>query len=97
MTNADLAALETQIAALKDALANAKAAIEQRRPEADALSSQMAERSAANEQPQAEFDKLQAGINVYWQQVVRNHLQLTQCCGVKIPRKASRQGSTSGP
>jgi len=34
----------------------------------------MAEQSAANNQLQAELDKLRAGINAYWQQVVRNHL-----------------------
>ena len=58
-------ALETHIAALKEALANAKAAIEQRRQEADVLSRQMAEQSAANDQLQAELDKLRAGINAY--------------------------------
>jgi uncharacterized coiled-coil DUF342 family protein len=67
-------ALETHIGALKEALANAKAAIEQRRQEADVLSRQMAEQSVANDQLQAELDKLRAGINAYWQQVVRNHL-----------------------
>ena len=67
-------ALETHIAALKEALANAKATIEQWRQEADVLSRQMAEQSAANNQLQAELDKLRAGINAYWQQVVRNHL-----------------------
>ena len=54
-------ALETHIAALKEALANAKATIEQRRQEADLLSKQMAEQSAANNQLQAELDKLRAG------------------------------------
>ena len=67
-------ALETHIAALKEALANAKATIEQWRQEADVLSRQMAEQSAVNNQLQAELDKLRAGINAYWQQVVRNHL-----------------------
>jgi peptidoglycan hydrolase CwlO-like protein len=67
-------ALESQIAALKEVVANAKAAIEQRRQEAGVLSSQMAEQLAANDQLQAELDKLQAGINAYWQKVVRNHL-----------------------
>jgi uncharacterized protein involved in exopolysaccharide biosynthesis len=65
-------ALETQIAALKEVVANAKAAIEQRRQEAD-LTSQMADQLAANDQLQAELDKLRAAINAYWQQVVRNH------------------------
>src|SRR5262245_2092321 len=67
-------ALETQIAALKEAVANAKAAIEQRCQEADALSRQMAEQLAPNDKLQAELDKLRAEINAYWQQVVRNHL-----------------------
>ena len=67
-------ALETQIAALKEVVANAKAAIEQRRQEADVLSRQMAEQSAVNDKLQAELDNLRAGINAYWQQVVRNHL-----------------------
>jgi hypothetical protein len=64
-------ALETQIAALKDAVANVKATIEQRRQEADVLS---AEQLAPIDKFQAELDKLQAGINAYWQQMVRNHL-----------------------
>ena len=67
-------ALEAQIAALKEAVANAKAATEQRRQEADVLSRQMAEQSAANGKLEAEVDKLRALINSYWQQVVRNHL-----------------------
>jgi uncharacterized coiled-coil DUF342 family protein len=67
-------ALETQINALKGALAKAKASIEQRRQEADVLSTQVVEQSAANDKLQAELDKLRAGINAYWQQVVRNHL-----------------------
>jgi len=67
-------ALETQIAALKEVIANAKAAIEQRRQDADVLPSEMAEQLAVNDQLQAELDKLQAEINAYWQQVVRNHL-----------------------
>ena len=66
-------ALESQIAALKEVLANAKAAIEQRRQEADVLTSEMADQLAVNDQLQAELDKLRAGINAYWQQVVRNH------------------------
>jgi peptidoglycan hydrolase CwlO-like protein len=66
-------ALETQIAALKEVVANAKAAIEQRRQEADVLTSEMADQLAVNDQLQAELDKLRAGINAYWQQVVRNH------------------------
>ena len=52
-------ALESQIAALKEVVANAKAAIEQRRQEAGV------EQLAANDQLQAELDKLQAGINAY--------------------------------
>jgi chromosome segregation ATPase len=59
-------ALETQIAPLKEVVANAKAAIEQRRQEAH-------EQLAANDKLEAELDKLRAGINAYWQQVVRNH------------------------
>jgi peptidoglycan hydrolase CwlO-like protein len=66
--------LETQIATLKEVVANAKAAIEQRRQEADVLTSQMAEQLAPNDKRQAELDQLRAGINTYWQQVVRNHL-----------------------
>jgi peptidoglycan hydrolase CwlO-like protein len=66
-------ALETQIAALKEVVANAKAAIEQRRQEAGVLTSEMAEQLAVNDQLQAELDKLRAEINAYWQQVVRNH------------------------
>jgi peptidoglycan hydrolase CwlO-like protein len=66
-------ALETQIAALKEVVANAKAAIEQRRQETGVLTSQMSEQLAANDQLQAELDKLRAEINAYWQQVVRNH------------------------
>ena len=67
-------ALETQIAALKEAVANAKATNEQRRQEADALSRQMAEQLAPVDKLQAELDKLRAGIIAYWQQMVRNHL-----------------------
>ena len=67
-------ALESQIAELKEVVANAKAAIEQTRQDADALPSEMAEQLAVNDQLQAELDKLQAEINTYWQQVVRNHL-----------------------
>jgi uncharacterized coiled-coil DUF342 family protein len=66
-------ALETQIEALKGVVANAKAAIEQTRQEADVLSTQVADQSAANDQLQTELDQLRAGINAYWQQVVRNH------------------------
>ena len=66
-------ALETRIAALKKVVANAKAAIEQRRQEAGVLTSEMAEQLAVNDQLQAELDKLRAEINAYWQQVVRNH------------------------
>jgi peptidoglycan hydrolase CwlO-like protein len=65
--------LETQIAALKEVLANAKAPIEQRRQKANVLTSQMAEQLAPNDELQAELDQLRAGINTYWQQVVRNH------------------------
>ena len=67
-------ALETKFAELKEVAANAKAASEQRRQDADALPSEMAEQLAVNDQLQAELDKLQAEINAYWQQVVRNHL-----------------------
>jgi cell division protein FtsB len=66
-------ALEAQIAALKEAVANAKAVITQRCQEADVLSKQMAEQSAANGKLEAEVDKLRASINSYWQQVARNH------------------------
>jgi peptidoglycan hydrolase CwlO-like protein len=65
--------LESQIAALKEVVANAKAAIEQRRQDTDVLPGEMAEQLAANDQLQAELDKLRAEINAYWQQVVRNH------------------------
>ncbi|MGA7253506.1 MAG: hypothetical protein WBX35_20065, partial [Pseudolabrys sp.] len=63
-------ALETHIAALKEVVANAE--IEQTRQKADALSRQVAGQSAANDKLQAELDNLRAGINAYWQQVVRN-------------------------
>jgi peptidoglycan hydrolase CwlO-like protein len=65
-------ALETYIAALKEVVANAKEEIEQTRQKADALSRQLAGQSAANDKLQAELDNLRAGINAYWQQVVRN-------------------------
>ena len=66
-------ALETHIAALKEVVANAKAEIEQTRQKADALSSEVAEQSAANTTKlHAELDNLRAGINTYWQQVVLN-------------------------
>jgi peptidoglycan hydrolase CwlO-like protein len=67
-------ALETQIAALKEVIANAKATIEQRHQESDVLPSQMAKQLATNDKLQAELDQLWAGINIYWQQMVRNHL-----------------------
>jgi peptidoglycan hydrolase CwlO-like protein len=67
-------ALETHIAALKEAVVKAKAAIELKRQAAAALSKQLAEQSATNDKLQAELDKLRAGIKAYWQQVVRNHL-----------------------
>jgi uncharacterized coiled-coil DUF342 family protein len=67
-------ALETQIAALKEAVANAKATNKQGRQEADALSRQMAEQLAPIDKLQVELDKLRAGINAYWQQMVRSHL-----------------------
>jgi septal ring factor EnvC (AmiA/AmiB activator) len=57
---------------LKEVVANAKAEIEQTRQKADALSRQVAGQSAANDKLQAELDNLRAGINAYWQQVVRN-------------------------
>jgi peptidoglycan hydrolase CwlO-like protein len=66
-------ALETQIAALKEVVANAKATIEQRHQESDVLPSQMAKQLATNDKLQAELDQLWAGINAYWQQMVRNH------------------------
>jgi cell division protein FtsB len=66
-------ALETHIAALKEALANAKATIEQRRQKSDVLPSQMGKQLAPNDKLQAELDQLRAGINAYWQQTVRNH------------------------
>jgi cell division protein FtsB len=73
MTDADLA---VRIAALKQAVSNAKAAIEQRRQEADALSKEMAAQSAANAKLQGELDKLQAvaEFDAHWQQVCREHL-----------------------
>ena len=55
-----------------EGVANAKAEIEQTRQKADALSRQVAGQSAANDKLQAELDNLRAGINAYWQQVVRN-------------------------
>jgi small-conductance mechanosensitive channel len=66
-------ALETQIAALKEVVANAKAMIEQRHQESDVLPSQMAKQLATNDKLEAELDQLWAGINTYWQQMVRNH------------------------
>ena len=69
-----LEALETQIAALKEVVANAKATIEQRRQESDILPSQMPKQLAPNDKLQAELDQLRAGINAYWQQTVRNHI-----------------------
>ena len=66
--------LETHIAALKEALAKAKATIEQRRQEADALSKQMAEQVAANDKLKVDLDKLQGEINAYWQRECRNLL-----------------------
>jgi hypothetical protein len=50
--------LETQIAALKEVVANAKAAIEQRRQDADVLPSEMADQLAVNDQLEAGLDKL---------------------------------------
>jgi len=67
-------ALETQIAALKEVVANAKATIEQRRQESDILPSQMAKQLAPNDKLQAELDQLRVGINAYWQQTVRSHI-----------------------
>src|SRR5262245_3480025 len=67
-------ALETQIAALKEVVANARATIGQRRQESDVLPSQMANQLAPNDKLKAEFDQLRAGINAYWQQMVRNHI-----------------------
>jgi small-conductance mechanosensitive channel len=66
-------ALETQIAALKEVVANAKAMIEQRHQESDVLPSQMAKQLATNDKLEAELDQLWARINTYWQQMVRNH------------------------
>jgi hypothetical protein len=43
-----------------------------KRQKADTLSRQLAGQSAANDKLQAELDNLRAGINAYWQQVVRN-------------------------
>ena len=70
MTDADLA---VRIAALKQAVSKAKAAIEQRRQEADALSKEMAAQSAANAKLQSELDKLQvmAEFDAHWQRVCR--------------------------
>jgi predicted RNase H-like nuclease (RuvC/YqgF family) len=72
MTDADLA---VRITALKQAVSKAKAAIEQRRQEADALSKEMAAQSAANAKLQAELDKLQvvAEFDAHWQRVCREH------------------------
>jgi cell division protein FtsB len=67
-------ALETHIAALKEAVVKAKAAIELERQAAAALSKQLAEQSATNDKLQAELDKLQAEFNAYWQRECRNHL-----------------------
>jgi uncharacterized coiled-coil DUF342 family protein len=67
-------ALETQIAALKEAVSRAKATIELERQEAAAFSKQLAEQSAANDKLQAELDKLKAEFNAYWQRECRNYL-----------------------
>ena len=69
MTDADLA---VRITALKQAVSKAKAAIEQRRQEADALSKE----KAANAKLQAELDKLQvvAEFDAHWQRVCRERL-----------------------
>ena len=62
-------ALETHIAALKEVVANAKAEIEQTRQKADALSSQVAEQSAANDKLQAELYRLWRQIPVFSQTI----------------------------
>jgi hypothetical protein len=73
MTDADLA---VRMTALKQAVSKAKAAIEQRRREADARSKEMAAQSAANAKLQAKLDKLHvvAGFDAHWQRVCREHL-----------------------
>ena len=80
MTDADLAA---RITALKQAVSKAKAAIEQRRQEADALSKEMAAQSEANAKLQAELDKLLAvaEFDAHWQRVCRDHLLADAWCG----------------
>jgi uncharacterized coiled-coil DUF342 family protein len=67
-------ALETQIAALKEIVAKAKAGIERTRQKADALSKQVAEQSAANGTLRAELDKLHAKINATWERECQNLL-----------------------
>ena len=73
MTDADLAG---RINALKQAVSKAKAAIERRRQEADALSREMAAQSADNAKLQVELDRLQAvaKFDAHWQRVCREHL-----------------------
>ncbi len=73
MTDADLAG---RINALKQAVSQAKAAIERRRQEANALPNEMAAQSADNAKLQAELDKLQAvaKFDAHWQRVCREHL-----------------------
>jgi peptidoglycan hydrolase CwlO-like protein len=67
-------ALETQIAALKEAVSRAKATIELKRQEVAAFSQQPAEQSAANDELKAELDTLKAEFNAYWQRECRNYL-----------------------
>ena len=71
MTDTDLTA---RITALRQVVSKAKATFEQRRQEADVLSKEIAAQSAANDKLLAEFDKLQAEFNAYWQRVCENHL-----------------------
>jgi len=80
MTDADLA---VRITALKQAVSKAKAAIEQRRQEADALSKEMAAQSAANAKLQAELNKLQAvaEFDAHWQRVCREQFVADAWCG----------------
>src|SRR5262245_51237413 len=87
MTDADLA---VRITALKQAVSKAKAAIEQRRQEADALSKEMAVQSADNAKLQAELDKLQAvaEFDAHWQRVCSRHVYATPRVVRQRPKSA---------
>jgi predicted RNase H-like nuclease (RuvC/YqgF family) len=94
MTDADLA---VRITALKQAVSKAKAAIEQRRQEADALSKEMTAQSAANAKLQVELDKLHAvaEFDAHWQRVCREHGVVRQRTKSALPPKADMCAATT--